>query len=75
MNKQKALENAKEFIDDIIISNHANHDLNKEIETYFDNNILKDDPNLEVLKQELNKIKFDITKTDKSNFWKINKIQ
>ena len=73
MNKQKALENAKEFIDDIIISNLANHDLNKPIETIFSNNVLQHDPNLEVLKQELNQIGYKIIPSNKDNWWTILK--
>lgn len=73
MNKQKALENAKEFIEYTFIKNIANHDLNKPIETIFSNNVLQHDPNLEVLKQELNKIGYKIISSNKDNWWTILK--
>lgn len=75
MNKKRALNNAREFIDINIIQNLANHNLNKPMDAIFSNEILEDDPNLEILKAELNKVGFDILPADRPNWWNVTKIK
>ena len=70
----KALERAKELIE-FNFGEYANFDLNKPIEAHLGDNYLKDDPNLEVLKSELNKIGFTITPAESKNWYTITKIK
>ena len=74
MNNSKALENAKEFIEYNITKNLANHNLNKPIDVIFSNEVLNTDPNLKILKFELNKIGYSITQNeDNSKWWVLSK--
>jgi len=74
MNNSKALENAKEFIEVNIIKNLANHNLNKPLDAIFSDKVLNEDPNLEILKSELNKIGFTINQNENEpNWWVITK--
>ena len=70
----KALEFAKEFINTMIIENKTKQDFNNSFEIFFNNEILENDTNLEILKQELNKLNFNISKTDNPHYWTISKI-
>ena len=70
----KALKRAKELIE-FNFSEYANFDLNKPIEAHLGDNYLKDDPNLEVLKSELEKIGFTITPAETKNWFTITKIK
>ena len=74
MNKKRALEVAKDFINNNITENLARHDLNKPMETIFSDKILKDDPDLEILKAELNKVGYTIAKAERPNWWTVTKI-
>lgn len=74
MEKQTPQEFAKEFINDFL-DNPANLNLNKDVEINFGKEVLEDDPNLKILKEELNKIGFDIFQQENKNFWTIKKIK
>lgn len=73
MNKEKAIQNAKDFIK-TYFNNKTNLNLNKPFDAFFSDEVLEDDPNLEVLKIELNKISYSITQTSK-NWFTISKIK
>ena len=73
MNKNEALNFANNFIDDII-NTKTTINLNKPFEAFYKDEILENDPNLEILKSELNKIGYDILKTDDIHYWTISKI-
>lgn len=73
MNKDKALKFAKEYIKEAF-NPTFNFDLNKDLNVVFNQEILEDDPNLEILKSELNKVGFNISKTENSKTWTISKI-
>lgn len=73
MNKEKAIQNAKDFIK-TYFNNKTNLNLNKPFDAFFSDEVLEDDPNLEVLKFELNKISYSITQTSK-NWFSISKIK
>ena len=77
MNKSIALENAQEFIETEIKQNLANFNLNEPLNIFFSDEILQADPNLKVLKTELNKIGFtiEIESEDKEHWWTITKIK
>lgn len=70
----KALNFAKEFIDTMIIENKTKQDFNNPFEIFFNNEILENDTNLEILKKELNKLDFKISKTNNPHYWTISKI-
>ena len=73
MNKDKALKFAKDYIKELnLAENPINTD--KPFKTIFNKEILENDPNLEILKLELNKANFNISKTPSSNSWTISKI-
>lgn len=74
MNKQKALELSKEFITTTIFENKANLNLNKPFNAFFNDEILQNDTNLEILKSELNKLGYNISKTDNIHYWTISKL-
>lgn len=69
-----AIKNAKEFIENTITNNLANHNLDKPIEVIFSNKVLNEDSNLNILKEELNKIGYSIKPTSKNNWWVLSKI-
>ncbi len=73
MNKDNALKFAKEFIEEVILTK-SNINLNKPFDAVINKKYLENDPNLEVLKSELNKYGFDISKTPNSNSWTISKL-
>ena len=64
MNKEKALEIAKDFIEDTINDNNSKN--NEPTEVFFNDEILNDDPNLEILKNELIKIGYSLKETSKN---------
>lgn len=74
MSNTKALENAKEFIEINITQKLANYNLDRPINANFSDNFLKNDPNLEILKSELNKIGYNISQDSRPNWWIISKI-
>lgn len=61
MDKQKALKNAKDFINEIIINN-TNLDLNRPFIVKLGEQYTDVDPNLEIMKEELHKIGYSISK-------------
>lgn len=69
----KALDNAKEFIEYNIINNLANHNLDKPIDVIFSDKVLNEDPNLNILNNELFKIGYSIKPTSKNNWWVLSK--
>lgn len=73
MNKEQALKNAKDFIKDMLAS-LENLTPTSETTAFISNNVLNDDPNLEVLKSELNKIGYEIKQDNKPNWFIITKI-
>lgn len=73
MNKKIALKNAKEFINDMLVDFPKQTNTSETI-AFISDKILNDDPNLEVLKSELNKINLDITKDNRPNWFIITKI-
>lgn len=75
MNKENALEIAKDFIEETINKKSSQFNLSKSFEFYASNQILEDDPKLEIFKSELNKIGFSVESTDKPNWWTISKIK
>ena len=68
MNKERALELAKDFIEDTIVNNLANHNLNEPIDLFFNDNILENDPNLDILKNELSKVGYSLNETSTNWF-------
>lgn len=70
--EQTPIQFAKEFINNLN-SETNQFDYSKDINVCFNKNILTNDPNLNVLKQELNKIGFNLTPTDKEGYWKLKK--
>ena len=75
MNKDNALEIAKDFIEETINKNSSQLDLSKPFDFYTSDQILEDDPNLEIFKSELNQFGFSVKSTDKPNWWIISKIK
>lgn len=73
MNKKRALEIAKDFVDDMLTDDAVELNLGEESLVYFSNEILEDDPNLEILKEELNKVGFDIFPAERPNWWNVIK--
>ena len=73
MNKTKALEFAKEYIENML-SDTKNIDLNKPFNSIFNPKFLENDPNFEVLNKELNKIGYKISKTEDSTTWTVSKL-
>ena len=73
MNKDKALKFAKDYIEELNFKENP-IDKNKPFETICNQRLLEDDPNLEILKSELNKAGFNISKTPNSNSWTISKL-
>ena len=71
MNKQTPIQFAKEFINDL---KSNNFDYSKELEFVFNKDILLNDPNLTILKQELNKVGFDIFPTKNELNWTIKQV-
>ena len=69
----KALDNAKEFIEYNIINNLANHNLDKPIDVIFSDKVLNEDPNLNILNNELLEIGYSIKPTSKNNWWVLSK--
>ena len=61
MDKQLALKNAQDFINEII-NNNTNLNLDKPFVVKLDEEFTNADPNLEVFKEELNKLGFSISK-------------
>lgn len=73
MNKEQALKNAKELID-CSFNKDSKFDFNKPLNVNLTDLFLKDDPNLEVLQSELNKIGFEIKQENKPHQFIITKI-
>lgn len=73
MNKEQALKNAKEFIEDLLTSIQHQTPTSETI-SFISDKVLDDDPNLEVLQSELNKIGFEIKQDNKPNWFIITKI-
>lgn len=69
--KQTPIQFAKEFIDNLKSDTHL--DYSKETTIIFSNDILENDPNLEVLKKELSKIGFSLSHADEENCWTLRK--
>ncbi len=75
MNIEQALKNAKEFIDFNLGQNRiSNFNLNEPIIYVASKKILEDDPDLKIFKSKLNKIGYQISSTEQSNKFTINKI-
>lgn len=70
--EQTPIQFAKEFIENLN-SETNQFDYSKDINVCFNKDILTNDPNLNVLKQELIKIGFNLTPTDKEGYWKLKK--
>lgn len=73
MNKTKALEFAKEYINDMLFS-ESKIDISKPFTCHFSKEVFEDDPNLEILKKELNKIGYTISKELNTKFWTVSKL-
>lgn len=70
--EQTPIQFAKEFIENLN-SETNQFDYSKDINVCFNKDILTNDPNLNVLKQELNNIGFNLTPTDKEGYFKLKK--
>jgi hypothetical protein len=68
-----AKEYAKEFIKDLKSDKDFNP--NEPLKVFFNEAILNDDPNLTIIKKELNKIGLDIIQNDDKDFWTIFKLE
>jgi hypothetical protein len=68
-----AKEYAKEFINDL--KSDKNFYSKKSFKVIFNKAILNDDPNLTILKKELNKNGLDIIKNDDIDTWTIFKLE
>ena len=75
MNKTNALEIAKDFINETINKNSSQLNLSEPFDFFASDQILEDDPKLEIFKSELNKIGFTAEPTNKPNWWIISKIK
>ena len=75
MDKQLALKNAQNFINEAIINN-PNLNLNEPFIVKLDEQFTNDDPNLEIFKEELNKLGFSISKDPEyKTIYNISKIK
>lgn len=75
MDKQKALKNAKDFINDIFYSEH-NVNINEPFTTMLGKDFFEQDPDLDILKEELHKIGYSISKDpEHKTLWNISKIK
>ena len=75
MDKQLALNNAQDFINEVIINN-TNLNLDKPFVVKLDEQFTNVDPNLEVFKEELNKLGFSISKDPEyKTIYNISKIK
>lgn len=73
-NNQSAIQFANEFIENLKESKN-NFDFSKEMDVVISKEILSTDKNLEVLRNELKKIGFNLLPTGKQNCWTLRKFQ